>query len=287
MYRGILFWGRGFRHRLCGSRSRGFLGGCSITGAGGIARVSGIRIAGVSGIGGLRGRFLLNQLADLLLQKLSCDLLSHGHPADHGRLRGGAVMSFLPEQGIISVSEHNRCRCGGQSGRLCGRNPHRSHPADSLGLLVGILQIHFQLLNLQFFPFQLQLGQSGVKAHEQVALFYRLPLLHQDFGNSLGVAEVDGLDIVRRDRAVTLLGVAPILGHTHIIKGKHLHRLHIVLPQICPSNQAANANSANYSNSDDDFFKFLHWTQHLHWSAVRRPEYDKFYPHIRQWRVHG
>ncbi len=196
-------------------------------------------------------------------------------------------MAFLLEQGIVPVSEHNRRRRGGLGGGLRGGNAHGSHPADSLGLLIGLLQIHFQLLNLQILPFQLQLGQGGIKAHKQVALFYRLPLLHQDFGDSLGVAEVDGLNIVCGDGAVALLGVAPVLGHTHIFKGKNLHRLRIVLPQIIPAKKAANTKRGNHSCDDDYFFRILHWTEHLPWSTVRRPEYDTFCPHIRQWWVHG
>ena len=269
----------GFGNRLCGFRRQCGIGGDS--GLGGHLRLR--------GRGGVCGLFLsfLNQLADLLLQKLGGNLLAHGNPADHGRPLGGTVVAVFTEQGIVPVSEHHRCRYRGFGFRLCGGRAHGSHPADFLQLLVGFLQVQLKLLNFQILPLQFQLGQGGVEAHQQIALLHLLAFLHQDFGHGLGVAEVDGLNFIGGHGAVALPAVSPVLGHAHIVKGKDLHRLHIALLQIPPAEEAAGSHGCHCRQGDDDLFKLFHWARPLLSPAARRPECDRFCPHRPQWQARG
>ena len=252
----------------------------------------------LAGEGGLRGlgcgnfRFRLggklvgNQHTDLLLQKFGGNHLSLWNPADKSGVCGGAVPSFSEEL-ILPGEEPAKIRLCGLGHRFGGRHPHGNHPFDSLQLLVGVIQIQLELLDLQILSLQLQLGQGGIKAQEHIALFHLLVLFHQDLRYGLGVGEVHRLYLVRGHRAITLLGIAPILGHTHIVEFIHLHRLDVVLPQIPPAKKATGTHRRHNRQGDDDLLKLFHWSAPLLSSAARRPECDRFYPRMRQWRARG
>ena len=195
-------------------------------------------------------------------------------------------MAVLPVEGVVSVPEHHGGRGCGLGFRFRGRHAHGNHPADSLELLVGFLQIQLQLLNFQILPLQLQLGQGGIEGQQQIALLHLLAFLHQNIGYGLGVRQVDGLNFVRRNRAVALPGVAPIFRHAHIIKAVHLDRVGMVLRQVLPAKKAACAQHCSHCQRNQSALSFTHGCSLLPFSVLR-PECDRSYPRIRQWRVRG
>ena len=260
------------------------VGPVCLRGNGGI----GVRVGGVDGQGQLRrGAGKLDRGAPAhYQQKFPGDHLAAGDPADKGGAFGGAVVPLL-EQLIFPRQQAAQIRLRRLGLRLRRRGAHRHHPADALQFLIGIVQIHLILLDLQLLALQFQLGQAGIEAHEQVALLYLLPLLHQDLGDGLGVGQVDGLDLIGGDGAVALPGVAPVFGHAHKAEREHLHRGGAALAEILPPKEAAAAHHGHNGQNDQRFLKLSHVRFHLLLPAARRRECGRSCRRTPQWPAHG
>ena len=177
------------------------------------------------------------------------------------------------------------------------RDHHGFHAVDLFQFLLGFLQLQLQLFHCQTLALQLQVGQCGVKGHEQVTLVHRISRLHQDFRHRLGVRQKHRLDLIGSHRAMTFLGVAPVFRHADKLEGIHVHRLRIVMPHVIPDAAACRHGNHRCHSGEEPFLSCL-WAlfsvkSHGHpplrrpLSGVLRPEYGRSCRHTRQWHFHG
>ena len=157
-------------------------------------------------------------------------------------------------------------------------NHHGLHVLDLPEPGLVVFQLQLQLFHFQTLPFQLQIVQGGVKAHEKVALFHLVSLGNQDLRNSLGLGEEHGLDPVRGNGAVAFLIVPPEFRHAHIVKGIDRNGI-TAAPGNTENDPHHDGCRQHHCRKGNDPFLCL-TAQLLHGcllplSAARRPEYDR------------
>ena len=232
--------GSGFGGRSSGG-FRGCGSGCLCGGfgsrlRGGLRRCFRGRFGGWFGLRGLVLPFLAegtDLLPDLLEQggvDVAVAILGSAEPADYGPLLAAAVVLFRERYRAHILTDFHAAadgapilltgRLGDDFGNAHGRHVPKLRQTPDSGVQIQLLFLHRQTL-----AFQLQLGQGGVEAHQNVPLLHAVSLLHPNLCYNLGVGEEDGLNPVGGDGAVGLLGISPELGHADVLKAVNGNRL--------------------------------------------------------------
>ena len=235
-----------------------------------------------------------------------CDLVHHGlivklpqqsvvhrsavlQPADHRFFRAAAVILFVRIGNFVGPAQFSAIiRALHRKVNFHIHAFHGFQLIDPGQFLLGLPNLQVGLLHVQPLALQLQLRQGGVVGHEDVTLFDLVPFLYLHLGDGLGVGQEHRLNPVGGDGAVALLIVAPELRHAHHGEGVHPHRLS---PAPEAEDHAAEDGRGSDPRSDGNHGLFRLDAKLFHpvppGFSARRPEFGRFCPRRRRWRVRG
>ena len=223
-------------------------------------------------------------------------------PVDQGLVRRTTIVGGFVHHIAVPGEQFNAAQLDAGTGviRFIGsiRHHHGLHAVEIAQLCLFILQLQLQFFYLQTLALQLQVGQGGVKGHQDITFLHLVTLLHQNIRHSLGIGQKDRLNFVGGNGTVALLRVAPVFRHAHILKGHGVNWIGIGMARPVPEHAAHRCRGNTGANADDPLFsgfpKVLHIKLHgqpplcqTRGCAVRRPECGRSFPHRRQWPVHG